>query len=338
MANIAEDIPQEVLINLNSAEITAGGTTDLAGFDDPRNIINRTDGVDGAGKTWLLADNTAGYWQADLTREGTPSLLRLSNTKQDGRGTKAFTFSWFIAAVDDNPPGLANLTYTDPQTGKAAFCAEQCPLAASSNKSYQDFLFVNNIKLNNIRLNVTQWYGAGGGLDGLLLAENPLPIETSSASSPSSASSSSPTQADQPSPSSAVAATTTVTPPPSPSNGLSSGSKAGIAIGVIIFVLLLLAALWLWLRRYRKARNDPATSSRHEDGQSGMGRQELDANTTINEKEAGVLAREMDADAPLAEIDNGDQAHEIGGEHWKREMDGQDHARNLQKGQMGPPH
>ena len=172
MAVIAADIPTDVLIDLNSATITAGGTTDLTGFNDPRNIINRTDGIDGAGKTWLLANNTAGYWGAELTRVGSPSLLRLSNTKQDGRGTKAFAFSWSSATSNGNPPGLANLSYADPQTGKAAFCADQCPLASSSNKSYQDFLFVNIIKLNNIRLNVTQWYGAGGGLDGLLLAEN----------------------------------------------------------------------------------------------------------------------------------------------------------------------
>ena len=172
MVGVAENIPTDVLINLNSAKIIAGGTTDLTGFDDPRNIINRTDGIDGAGKTWLLADNTAGYWEAKLTRVGTPSLLRLSNTKQDGRGTKAFAISWSGATTNNNPPGLANLTYTDPQTGKAAFCTDQCPLAASSNKSYQDFLFVNIIKLDNIRLNVTQWYGAGGGLDGLLLAES----------------------------------------------------------------------------------------------------------------------------------------------------------------------
>ena len=172
MVGIADNIPSDVLINLNSAQIITGGTTDLTGFDDPRSIINRTDGIDGVGKTWLLADNTAGYWEAKLTRVGTPALLRLSNTKQDGRGTKAFAISWSGAAASSNPPGLANLTYTDPQTGKAAYCADQCPLAASSNKSYQDFLFVNLIKLNNIRLNVTQWYGAGGGLDGLLLAED----------------------------------------------------------------------------------------------------------------------------------------------------------------------
>ncbi|KAL9043725.1 MAG: hypothetical protein Q9214_003098 [Letrouitia sp. 1 TL-2023] len=330
MVGIAEDIPTDVLIDLNSAKITARGTTDLTGFDDPRNIINRTDGIDGAGKTWLLANNTPGYWEAELTRVGTPSLLRLSNTKQDGRGTRAFTFSWSLATADNNPPGLVNLSYTDAQTGEAAFCAGQCPLATSSNKSYQDFLFVNIIKLNNFRLNVTQWYGAGGGLDGLLLAENPLPFASSSTSSPSSTTSNSPTDSISSSSSStAVVATTTVTPPPSPSNELSSGSKAGIATGVIIFALLLLAALWLWLRRYRKVHRDPAIASQHKDRQSGMSRQELDANTTRSEKEAGVQAREMDADAALAEIDNGDQAHEIGGDHWKREMDGQSHTRDL---------
>ncbi len=164
---IAADIPSDVTIDLSSANITAEGSSDLAGFDDPRNILNHTDGVDAAGKTWLLADDTAGYWQAAGVSIGTfsPALLRLSNTQRDGRGTKAFTFTSF----PEN--GFANFTYTDPQTGKLKTCAAQCPLASSSNKTYPDFFFVHVINMDGLRLNVSEWYGAGGGLDGLLLAE-----------------------------------------------------------------------------------------------------------------------------------------------------------------------
>lgn len=166
-SNIVADIPSIARIDLSSAEITSEGTSDLTGFDDPRNILNRTDGVDAAGKTWLLADQTAGYWQATGSSIGTfsPALLRLSNTRQDERGTKTFAFTSF----PDN--GLANLTFTDPDTGKQEYCDARCPLAASTNTTYQDFFFVNVINMDGLRLNVTEWYGAGGGLDGLLLAD-----------------------------------------------------------------------------------------------------------------------------------------------------------------------
>lgn len=165
--NIAANIPSDVTIDLSSANITAKGSSDLTGFDDPRNILNHTDGVDAAGQTWLLANDTAGYWQAIGASIGTfsPVLLRLSNTQQNGRGTKAFAFT----PLPEN--GFANLSYTDPQTGEVGFCDAQCPLASFSNKTYQDFLFVNVINMDGLRLNVSEWYGAGGGLDGLLLAE-----------------------------------------------------------------------------------------------------------------------------------------------------------------------
>ncbi|KAL8828221.1 MAG: hypothetical protein Q9191_002711 [Dirinaria sp. TL-2023a] len=320
--NIAPNIPSDVTVDLSSANVTAKGSSNLDGFDDPRNILKSTDGVDGAGKTWLLADDTAGYWQAIGVSTGTfsPALLRLSNTRQDGRGTKAFAITGFPSNA------VANLSYTDPQTGKHAFCDELCPLAHSSNKSYQDFFFVNVINMDSVRLNISDWYGSGGGLDGLLLAEDPLPrTATSSSASLSSATSINPTnsastaKADQPTTASAVAATVTVTPPPSSSNKLSPGEDVGIAVGVVVFVLLLIALLF-FLRR--KARQRSHSSSPHGDRHSKMSRAELEGNSARYEKHSSVQAREMDPDTRLHEMDNGGQAHEIGGDHFKQEMDG----------------
>ena len=48
-------------VDLTSFNITAGGTSNLAGFDNPSSILNNTSGQDGAGKTWLLADDTPGF-------------------------------------------------------------------------------------------------------------------------------------------------------------------------------------------------------------------------------------------------------------------------------------
>ena len=164
--NVAADIPSDVRIDLSSAKITAGGSSNLKGFDDPWNILNHTDGIDAAGKTWLLANGTAGYWQATGPSIGTfsPALLRLSNIRQDGRGTKTFTFTSFPQN------GVPNFSFTDSSTGEPQYCDARCPLASFATDTYQNFFFVNIIKMDGFRLNVSDWFGVGGGLDGLLLA------------------------------------------------------------------------------------------------------------------------------------------------------------------------
>ena len=165
--SIAADIPSDVRIDLSSAKITAIGSSDLTGFDDPRNILSDTDGVDAAGKTWLLANDTAGYWEAIGPSIGgfSPALLRLSNTKQDGRGTKAFAFLLCLKMGRE-------FVLHGSSNRRGRFCDAQCPLASFSNRTYEDFLFVNVISMDGLRLNVSEWYGAGGGLDGLLLADD----------------------------------------------------------------------------------------------------------------------------------------------------------------------
>lgn len=298
-------------IDLSSAKITAKGSSNLAGFDDPRSILNCTDGFDSLGKAWLLEDDAVGYWQAaQAPSTFKPATLRLSNAKQDGRGTKSFRFTYFPSN------GLANLTYTDAQTGKREYSTTQCPLAPSSDKEYQDFLFINIITMNGFQLSVSEWYGAGGGLDGLVLADESKQIRSSNAflmlmtvitiaaqvmrnakpssSTMSSTNSSLPTnsastmQADPSNTASTVAATTTVTPPPSSSNKLSPGAKAGIAIAVVAFVLLLLGALLFWRRRSRVAHRNLDSASPPKDQHSEMGRQELAGNASRFEKDSGV--------------------------------------------------
>lgn len=160
--------PDEQVINLSSANISATGSSATAGFSDPSNIICKTGDVDGADNTWLLADATAGSWSASMGFGYRPTKLRLYNTHQDGRGTK----TWRFTALPLN--GIMNFTYIDPSTNQNTTCTSECPLSSNSSISYQDFHFVNVIGMNAFRVDISDWYGSGGGLDGIELFEDDI--------------------------------------------------------------------------------------------------------------------------------------------------------------------
>lgn len=155
--------PDEQLINLSTANITTSGSATTSGFSDPSNIICSTSGDDGAGNTWLLADDTAGSWQANMGFGYRPTKLRLYNTHQDGRGTK----TWRYTALPIH--GIMNFTYIDPETKQNRTCTSECPLSSNSSITYQDFHFVNVIGMNAFRIDISDWYGSGGGLNGIEL-------------------------------------------------------------------------------------------------------------------------------------------------------------------------
>ncbi|KAN0122244.1 cellular morphogenesis protein [Hyaloscypha variabilis] len=161
-------LPDQQIINISGANITSGSSTSTAGFSDPSNIICKTSGIDGAGNTWLLADNTPGFWKASFGFGFEPTKLRLWNTHQDGRGTQTWRYTAF--PID----GIMNFTYIDPTTGQNASCTSECPLSSNSSIKYQDFHFVNVIGMNGFQIDISAWYGAGGGLDGIELFENDI--------------------------------------------------------------------------------------------------------------------------------------------------------------------
>jgi hypothetical protein len=164
----APTIQDEQIINISSGNITSGSSTTTAGFSDPRNILCKTNGTDGPGNTWLLADNSPGFWQADFGFGFVPTKLRLWNTRQDGRGTK----TWRYTALSIG--GILNVTYIDPATGANASCTNECPLSNSAGVPYQDFHFVNPVGTASFRIDISAWYGSGGGLDGIELFENDI--------------------------------------------------------------------------------------------------------------------------------------------------------------------
>jgi len=161
-------LPDQQIINISGGNITSGSSTSTSGFSDPRNIVCKTGGVDGAGNTWLLADNTPGFWKASFGFGFEPTKLRLWNTHQDGRGTQTWRYTAF--PID----GIMNFTYIDPATGQNASCTSECPLSSNSSIKYQDFHFVNVIGMNGFQIDISAWYGSGGGLDGIELFEDDI--------------------------------------------------------------------------------------------------------------------------------------------------------------------
>ncbi|KAI0021519.1 cortical protein marker for cell polarity-domain-containing protein [Xylariomycetidae sp. FL0641] len=153
-------------INLSTADISAEQSTTQAGFSDPKNIVCKTDGTDAAGSTWLLEDGKPGAWRASFNFGFNPTKIRLFNTHQDGRGTK----TWRFTAQPNN--GILNMSYIDPATGQNLSCTSECPLSHNESVKYQDFHFSPVIGMNAFRIDISEFYGSGGGLDGIQLFQN----------------------------------------------------------------------------------------------------------------------------------------------------------------------
>ncbi|KAI2629669.1 cortical protein marker for cell polarity-domain-containing protein [Hypoxylon sp. NC1633] len=160
--------PDGQIINLSTATIEADQGTSTTGFNDPKNIVCKTGGIDGAGNTWLLQDKTPGAWRASFKFGFEPTKLRLWNTRQDGRGTR----TWRFTAQPIN--GIMNFTYIDPVTNRNTTCTSECHLSNDPSVEFQDFHFVNKVGMNGFRIDVSEWYGNGGGLDGIQLFQDDI--------------------------------------------------------------------------------------------------------------------------------------------------------------------
>lgn len=152
-------------LNLQSATITTEQTTGTDGFKDPKSIICSS-GKDGPGSTWLLGDGQVGSWTADFRFFFRPTKLRLRNTHFDGRGTAEFRLTAFPIG------GIMNLTYLDPADNTKKSCESRCPLSDDPKVEFQDFEFVNSIGMNSFRIDISRFYGAGGGLAGIELFQD----------------------------------------------------------------------------------------------------------------------------------------------------------------------
>jgi hypothetical protein len=145
---------------LGSANLTTSGGSTQPGFSNPKNIVCKQENADTTGpdQTWLLADESTGFWRADFGFGFKPTKLQLYNTDFEGRGTK----TWRYTALPDG--GIMNFTYTDPTTKQKAYCDARCPLP-EGNTTAQDFFFVNKVGMNAFRIDISDYYGQGGGLN-----------------------------------------------------------------------------------------------------------------------------------------------------------------------------
>jgi len=160
--------PQEKdvqVIPLSSGNVTASGSSLTQGFSDPRNIICKTSATAGAGNSWLLANESPGSWSADFAFGFVPTKLRLYNTQENNRGTRTWRFTRFPDG------GINEFTYLDPTTGENNSCSASCPLP-DNNATSQDFHFAVPTGMNGFRIDISAWYGDGGGLSGIELFQD----------------------------------------------------------------------------------------------------------------------------------------------------------------------
>ncbi|PSN69749.1 hypothetical protein BS50DRAFT_295619 [Corynespora cassiicola Philippines] len=155
-------------IPIGSASISAQTSSGRPGLTDPKNIVCKNDSeTSGDGSTWLLSDNGPGFWRADFGFGFEPTRLRLYNTNLEGRGTKTFRFT----ALPDG--GIMNLSYVDPADGNTKYCDARCSLP-EGNTTAQEFTFVNRVGMNSFRIDISDWYGSGAGLNGIELYQDDI--------------------------------------------------------------------------------------------------------------------------------------------------------------------
>ncbi|KAJ4287260.1 hypothetical protein N0V90_012658 [Kalmusia sp. IMI 367209] len=153
---------------IGSASITAQTSSGRPGFTDPKVVACKSDlKTQGSDSTWLLADTSPGFWKAEFGFGFQPTRLQLHNTDFEGRGTKEFRFT----ALPDG--GIMNFTYADPKTGERKFCDATCPMP-QGNTSAQVFDFVNNVGMDSFRIDISDWWGQGGGLNGIELFQTDI--------------------------------------------------------------------------------------------------------------------------------------------------------------------
>jgi len=157
-------IPSAQTVNLQTANISADGSTSLDGFSSPSNIICPS-AQDTAGSTWLAADNRPAFIYVVQGFTFRPTKIRIRNTMYQGRGTKQFRLIAYPIS------GIMNLTYTDAN-GVDQFCDADCPL--NQTLEYQEFTFVNIIGMIGFQFAISEWYGNGAGLNEITLFQNEI--------------------------------------------------------------------------------------------------------------------------------------------------------------------
>ncbi|KAG5439709.1 hypothetical protein PCK2_000749 [Pneumocystis canis] len=148
------DCKRQVL-NLQTAFVSSEHSSSNEKYSNPRNVICSNAYTNKS--SWILQDSRSGKLSAVFNFVFKPQTIRFRNSDVANYGTKIFRF------ISMPINGIMNLSYTDPVTGKQAFCEASCPLLQTSSE-YQEFKFVNIIPMTGFRLELLSWYGKGAGL------------------------------------------------------------------------------------------------------------------------------------------------------------------------------
>ena len=163
--NITDRASQQ--ISMRSASISTESSSNRDGFGNGSSVLCPSNGSDSL-STWLLQDDTAGSWTARFRFGFQPTRIRLWNTNFEGRGTKTFRLTALPLQ------GIMNLTYTNSQ-GDNVYCDATCTLAQNTSDGYQDFFLVNpDVGMDAFRIDISDWYGQGGGLDGVQIFQTDI--------------------------------------------------------------------------------------------------------------------------------------------------------------------
>lgn len=146
-----------VPVPLGQAEIDGSPSSDATGFSDIHNILCPS-GPDGAGNTWLAADQNAAVITIRTFSFISANGVRLGNTFQNNHGTTGFT----VTTIPDN--NVQTLQYIDPTTGQNTTCSNPCPLSTDASILYQDFLFPSSMSITGVQIKLSEFTGASPGL------------------------------------------------------------------------------------------------------------------------------------------------------------------------------
>ncbi|OMJ19660.1 Bud site selection protein RAX2 [Smittium culicis] len=144
-------------VNLASAGIAGGNSFLTAPFNNPYNAIC-TDPKSNSTIPWLMRDLMPGFFDISFVYPITPTLLRIKNAQQDGRGTKS------IRVQTHQNDTAIQLSYIDPVSKLQQFCTNECPLVQSSSV-WQEFSFTVPTEVTGIKINIASYYGQGGGFE-----------------------------------------------------------------------------------------------------------------------------------------------------------------------------
>jgi hypothetical protein len=296
---------ENTTIPLVDASVIAAPSSPNSSVSDPSTVL--------LGHTWLLTDNSPGYWTASFSFPFTPVRIRLLNSDVVNTGTKSFSLTPLASS------SLANLTYDDPATNLGiSTCSSRCPLIQGipGQPVYQDFHFVNLITMNSFRIDISDWYGSQGGLGGLqLFGDFSQPSATNSIQSATSSSTSrtspliSRTSTSIPTGSTSSATAS----PTSKGVGLSGGAIAGIVISIVGVFLIAMGVLVFWRRKRSGSTLRPdekfvPLGGRHEVDAKGV------SQTKYRAELHGQVVSELDVVADRHELEAKRTVHEVAGD------------------------